>query len=311
MAELNALDLNLLTALDALLQEGSVTRAARRVGLSTPAMSHALARIRALVGNPLLVRAGHAMVLTPRAEELKPLAQAVLAQARAVLSPESQLAPADLQRSLLIRASDHSLGVLAVHIDRLVAAEAPGLILRFLPNLDDDGAALRAGEAELAIGIYPRLPPEMRRQRLLQDRFVCVVREGHPLVGEVLTLETFVALSHVQLAPRQGIGNHIDRELQARGLARRVVRAVPYTLAALWLVAQTDYVATVSARLCAVLAPRLGVRVLTPPLPLPAYTLSQIWHPRQDADPAHRFVRDLLLRAARAAETEVPLAGLA
>lgn len=292
-------DLALLVPLDALLQEVSVTRAARRLGLSTPAMSHALARMRVSLGDPLLVRAGRVMVLTPRAEALKAAVHAVVTAAQQVLTPEQPFAPATLRRGFTLLATDHVLQVLGPALDRIVAAEAPHAALRFIPNTTDDAAVLRDGGADLAIGIYADLPPELRTRQLLTDRLVCAVREGHPRVGKRMTLDDFVRLQHVQIAPRGQPGGYLDDTLRAHGHTRHVARAVPYFLTALHLVAETDYVLTVAERLARSLAPRLGLRLLEPPIELRPYALNLMWHPRVDGDPAHRWLREALTRASR------------
>lgn len=139
--------------------------------------------------------------------------------------------------------------------------------MRFLPNVPDDAAALRDARIDLAIGVYGELPPEIRTRTLFHDRFVCAVREGRH-----------------RRSPRR---------------ARRVARAVPYFVAALSLVAETDYVVTVSERIARVLAPRFGLRTIEAPLSLEPYALDAIWHPRMDGDAAHAFLRDVLVRAAR------------
>ncbi len=292
-------DLALLATLDALLQEGSVSNAARRVGLSTAAMSHALARIRARLGDPLLVRAGRAMVLTPRAEALRPKVRSAVAAAALALAPDRPFAPAELERSFVIRATDHVLTVIGVELDTLVREAAPGATLRFVPNTTDDPAVLRAGGADLAVGIYGELPPELRTRVLFTDRFVCVVRADHPTVKKRLSLEQLVALDHVQVAPRGRPGGYLDNLLAERGLRRRVVRAVPYFLVALQLVARTDYVLTVSERIARACAPTFGLRLIEPPLELRPYALKLVWHPRFDADAAHAWLRDRFVAAAR------------
>ncbi|MEZ4398804.1 MAG: LysR family transcriptional regulator [Kofleriaceae bacterium] len=296
---MEAIDLNLLVALDALLQEGSVTRAARRLGLSTPAMSHALARVRAQLEDPVLVRAGRGMVLTPRAAELRPRIHSVVTEARQALAPARPFVAAELTRTFVVHASDYVLTVLGLTLDRLLRAEAPGVDLRFVPNSADDAHAVRAGGSDLAVGIYGELPPEMRTRPLLTDRFVCVVRADHPGVGRRLTLEGYLRLAHIQVAPRGQPGGHVDDALAARGRARRVARAVPYFVTALGLAAQTDYALTVSERIATRLAPDLGLRVLELPVAVRPYALSLVWHPRFDGDAAHRFLREVLARAAR------------
>lgn len=296
---MDASDLALLGTLDALLQEGSVTRAARRVGLSTPAMSHALARIRERLGDPLLVRAGRSMVLTPRAEALRPRIRSVVAEAAQALAPDRPFSARELARAFTIHATDHVLTVLGLQIDHIVHDEAPGVILRFIPNTPDDPSALRDGSADLSIGIYADLPPELRTRPLLTDRFVCVVRDGHPAVKKRLSLDQFLSLDHIQVAPRGKPGGYIDDVLAERGLSRRVTRAVPFFLAALHLTAHTDHVLTISERIARVMAPSLGLQIFEPPLPLRPYALKLVWHPRFDGDPGHLWLREALAQATR------------
>lgn len=290
-------DLGLLVALDALLQEGSVTGAARRLGLSTPAMSHALRRVRDRLGDPVLVRAGRGMVPTPRADELRARVHTVVNEARQLLESTRPFSPAELDRTFVIHASDYVLTVLGV-VDQIVAARAPRVSLRFVPNTPDDAAALRDGVSELAVGIYGDLPREMRSRTLLTDRFVCVVRDGHPAVGKRLTLDQFVALPHLQVAPRGKPGGYVDDVLREAGRTRRVARAVPYFLTALQLVAETDYVLTISERVAVRFAPALKLRLVPAPVPLRPYALGLVWHPRFDGDPGHRFLREAFIAAA-------------
>lgn len=292
-------DLGLLVALDALLQEGSVTGAARRVGLSTPAMSHALARIRERLGDPILVRSGRGMLLTPRALALRSEVHQVVAAARQALTPERPFVAGELDRTFVVHASDYVLTILGGAVDRLLGAEAPRVCVRFVPNTPDDPAQLRDHGSDLAVGIYGELPQEMRSRQLLTDRFVCVVRGGHPAVAGRLTLEQFVGLPHLQVAPRGLPGGYVDDVLRARGLSRTVARAVPYFLTALQLAAETDYLLTISERIAGRFAAPLGLRLLAAPLKLRPYALSLVWHPRLDGDAGHRFLRDVFLRAAR------------
>ncbi len=302
---MNPADLSLLATLDALLQEASVTKAARRMGLSTPAMSHALGRIRERLGDPILVRAGRAMVLTPRAEALRPRIRSLVAEAAQALEAERPFSAGSLRRSFVVHATDHVVTVIGGELDRALAADAPHVVLRFVPNVADDAAALREGTADLAVGIYAALPPEVRTRSLFTDRFVCVVREENPLVGKRLTLKQFVELEHVQVAPRGRPGGLVDEVLRQQGLERRVKRAVPFFLAALNLVAETDYVLTISERIARKLAPKLGLRVLDAPIALDPYTLQLVWHPRFDGDAGHQYLRDVFVAAARRAAGDV------
>lgn len=293
-------DLGLLLALDALLQEENVTLAARRLGLSTPAASHALARIRERLEDPILVRAGRKMVLTPRAEQLRPQVRSLVEEATRILGAAVPFAPRDLDRSFTVYTTDHVLLILGSTVDRILHAEAPGVRLRFLPSMVDDWIPLRDGQADLSVCILGHFPPEFRTRQLFTDRFVCVVREGHPRVGKRLTLDEYLALEHVVVAPL-GRPSHVDDVLAERGLERRIRRVVPFFNSGLLLAASTDYVLTVSNRAAAALAPTLDLRLLEPPLPLSPYALSLLWHPRLDNEPANQWLRAVFVRAAQEA----------
>jgi DNA-binding transcriptional LysR family regulator len=291
-------DLSLLVSLDALLQEGSVTGAARRVGLSTPAMSHALARIRERLSDPILVRSGRGMLLTPRALALKPQVHSVVTEARRTLEPERPFVARELAHTFVVHVTDYVLTVLGSTVDRILRQEAPKVCVRFVPNTPDDPALLRDQGSDLAVGIYGELPQEMRHRQLLTDRFVCVVRRDHPATKKRFTLEQFVGFPHIQVAPRGKPGGYIDDVLRERGLSRTVARAVPYFVTALQLAAETDYLLTISERIANRYVQALSLKVLEVPVKLRPYALSLVWHPRMDGDPAHHFLREVFLRAA-------------
>jgi len=293
-------DLSLLLTLDALLQETTVTLAARRLGLSTPAVSHALARIRARLGDPILVRAGRSMVLTPRAEELRPLVRSLVEDAARVMSAAIPFAPRDLKRTFTIFTTDHVLLVLGPAVDRILRDEAPDVCLRFLPSVMEDWIPLRDGVADLSVCILGHFPAEFRTRQLFTDRFVCVVRQDHPVVGRRLTLDQYLALDHIVVSPL-GRPSHVDTVLAERGLERRIRRVVPFFNSGLLLAAATDDILTVSDRAALALAPTLGLRIVEPPLPLSSYSLNLLWHPRLDNEPANQWLRDVFVRAAKEA----------
>lgn len=274
-----------------------MTGAARRLGLSTPATSHALARLRERFDDPLLVRAGRRMVLTPRAEVLRAQVRDAVAVSARVFETPSPFDPATEERAFTLSATDYVMVVFGEAFDRSVRERAPKLDMRFLPNSVDDAERLRSGETDLAVGIYGALPPELRTRPLVTDRFVCVVREAHPTVRSRISLDDFVCLDHVQVAPRGQPGGYIDELLAERGLVRRVARAVPYFQVALAMTARSDYVLTISERIAQALGPSLGLKIVPPPLPLEPFALSMVWHPRFDGDDAHRWLRDQLLDA--------------
>jgi DNA-binding transcriptional LysR family regulator len=300
-------DLNLLIALDALLQEENVSRAAARVGLSTPAMSHALSRLRTQVGDPLLVRTGQRMVPTPRADSLRGRVEAVVREARNVLAPPPVEDVRTLERTFRIHTSDHLITVLGTDLDRL-ARQAPGVTLQVMPCIAETPALLRDGTVDLAIGVfdytpYSELPTDLRIQQLYEDEFTCVVRATHPTVKRALTLQQYCELEHIQIAPRGNPGGYVDELLARHGLRRRIMRALPYFVAGLALVAETDYLLTCSVVLARRMQRRFGLRIIAPPpeLGLEPFQFSQLWHPRHDRDPPHRWLRDVVARAARGA----------
>jgi len=296
-------DLSLLLTLDALLQEANVTLAARRLGLSTPATSHALARIRERLDDPLLVRAGRRMVLTPRAEELRPQVRSLVEDATRVLTAAVPFSPRELERSFTIFTTDHVLLVLGPALDRILRTESPGVSLRFLPSVMEDWIPLRDGVADLSVCILGHFPSEFRTRQLFTDRFVCVVRADHPRVGKRLTLDEYLALEHIVVSPL-GRPSSVDAALAERGHARRITRVVPFFTSGLLMAATTDYVLTVSDRSALALADTLPVRILEPPLPLAPYSLNLLWHPRLENEPANRWLRDVFVRAAAEAAPE-------
>lgn len=300
-------DLNLLNALDALLAEGSVAGAARRLGLSASAMSRTLARLREATGDPLLVRAGREMVPTPHAAELRERVHELTRDAHAVLRPAAaNLDLTALQRTFTIRSNEGFVEIFAAPLVAAVTAQAPNARLRFVPKPDKSVRPLREGMLDLEIGVLGESGPEVRLQALFRDRFVGVVREGHPLLGTgEITPEHYAACGHV-VASRRGVAHGpVDEALAGLGLVRKVVAVVPGFRAAVAVASASDLVALVtSSFLHAAKAGRMcgnSMEVSSFPLPVPTatITISQMWHPRLDADPAHRWLRGLVLATCR------------
>jgi DNA-binding transcriptional LysR family regulator len=295
--KLERVDLNLLPILDAVLRTQSVTRAAALVGLSKPAASHALARVRAQLGDPILVRSGQAWVLTERAQAIGERVHAALVEAQRVLSAERPFDPRTLRREFRVHATDQMLSLLGLALGHAVTAAAPHVGLRFLPLAHDEPAALR-GDVDLALGVFHDLPPDLRTQTLFDDRFACVVRAGHKTIKGKLTLDQFLAVKHVVIAPRGDAGSVVDAALAKLGRTRRAVRWVPYYASALEMVAGSDCMATISERFARHHAARFGLQVLAPPFALPRCAGAQVWHPRLDMQPAHAWLRRLIARLA-------------
>jgi DNA-binding transcriptional LysR family regulator len=289
-------DLNLLVTLDVLLAEGSVARAARRLRLSPSAMSRALARLRATTGDPLLVRAGRGLVPSPRAIELREPVGRLVQDAYAALRPTKTLTPAQLVRTFTLRTSEGFVETFGPALVARVSEDAPGVRLRFVPKLDRSSASLRDGSVDLETGVVgASTGPEVRTQALFRDRFVGVVRRGHPLTkGGAITASRYAAGRHVFVSRRGLDRGPVDDALSSLGLERAIVAVVGSHAAALALARASDVVATVPERHTAHV--RRGMRTFALPLSLPTLTIALLWHPRMDADPAHRWLRGCVRR---------------
>ncbi|WP_204049779.1 LysR family transcriptional regulator [Microbispora siamensis] len=294
------LDLNLLVALDVLLDEESVSGAAYRLHLSGPAMSRTLARIRRALGDPVLVRSGRTMAPTPYALAIRPEVREIVERAGALFRTRPDFEPGRLERSFSLLTDDTLVAVLGPLLLDRVRRAAPGVSLRFLPEGRDDHRALRDGLADLAIGVVGEQTSDTRAEPLLTDDNVGVVRRGHPLLDGEITPERYAAADHVT-ASRRGLPHGpIDEALASLGLTRRVVASVPTFSVALLMAAHTDLVARCGRSLHAPLAQRLDLAVFDIPLDLPRLPVTQTWHARHDADPAHRWLRREIGHVARA-----------
>jgi DNA-binding transcriptional LysR family regulator len=286
-------DLNLLITLDVLLAEGSVARAAQRLRLSPSAMSRALARLRETTGDPLLVRAGRGLVPTPRALELREHVSRLVQDAEAVLRPAEQLDLMQLVRTFTLRTSDGFVENFGPALIARAGEQAPGVRLHFVQKLSKDSAALRGGSVDLETGVVGgTTSPEVRTRALFEDRFVGVVRTGHPLSEGEITASRYAAGRHI-LVSRRGLDKGpMDEALEALGLQREIITVVGGFSAALALARASDLIATVPARHTQNL--RTGLHSFDLPFELPPITISMLWHPRMDADSAHRWLRDCL-----------------
>ncbi len=299
MRDLRAVDLNLLVTLDVLLEERSVRGAARRLHVTPPAMSHQLRRLRELLGDEVLVRAGRGMVATPRAEALVEPVRALLRETERVLAAPGEFAPATLQRAFRVVCTDHISTVLMPRIERLLAEEAPGVDVYVCPVRPEMMDELRRGAVDVAIRVLGPVPREMRTRALFRDRYVTVARRDHPRVrGPGLTLEAFLAESHLLVAPEGTPSGPVDALLARQGKTRRVARTRPSFLAALWAVTESDALLTLSRRVVEATAGRLPVRTLPTPLPVKDYALSMLWHPRVDGAAPEAWFREVVVRAA-------------
>jgi DNA-binding transcriptional LysR family regulator len=294
--------LNLLVALDALLAEHSVTRAARRLRLSQPAASHALARLRELLGDPLLVRSGSRMMLTPRAEALSPKVRAALDAVSLALESGQKFDPARETRPFKLAGADFAqVGILPGLAARL-AKEAPLIDVLVHPTTEDLHGLVSRGEIDLALGPIRTtgIGASLKEEPLFEERFVCIVREGHELTKKRLTLERYVEARHAMIAPRGRAGGIVDEVLTRMGLARRVAMRLPHFLVAPHVVASSDLVLTLPERIARLYEAELPIVLVRPPLELPGFTVSMVWHDRSDAAPAHAWIRRVIREVAMA-----------
>ena len=283
-------DLNLLVTLDVLLAEGSVARAARRLRLSPSAMSRALARLRETTGDPLLVRAGRGLVPTPRAIELRERVSQLVQDGKAVLRPTEKLNLKRLVRTFTLRTSDGFVENFGPDLIARVREQAPGVRLCFVQKPDKDSTSLRDGIVDLETGVVGKATaPELRVQALFRDRFIGVVGMGHPLCQGEITPARYAAGGHI-LVSRRGVDRGpIDEALTPLGLEREICVTVAGFSTALALARVSDLIASVPERHTGNL--RAGLHSFPLPVSAPEITVALFWHPRLNADPAHRWLR--------------------
>lgn len=291
--DLTQVNLNLLVYLDALLTERSVTKAARRLGITQSAMSHNLRQLRDIFGDPLLVRGRGGMQPTPRAEELAVPLRSGLQSLRRTLDGEPAFEPKQSTRRFVLAAGDAvAMLLLPVLLERM-RQTGPNIDLDVVPfDGRRYGTQLETGEVDLAVSAFFPDAPAIRMRKLRPESFVCVVRDGHPCVGETLDMATWAKLPHVLVSP-QGTGGPgiVDRELAKHGLERRVAVRIRYFLAAPLLVARTDLVLTVTRSLAEMFATTVPVRLVEPPVELPTFSMGIGWHERVHKDPANQWIR--------------------
>jgi len=291
------IDLDMLRVLEAMHHERHVTRAAARVGLSQPAMSRALAKLRGAFRDELFVRTARGMVPTPRADELAPAARGVLASADA-LRRSIAFDPNTLQRTFVLVAADYLDAVLLPPMTKALA-RAPGVTLVMRPFGERSAEDLATGAMDLIVGTRAIVPRDAMVQHLYEEHFMCAVRRGHPRVKRTLSLATFIELQHVLIAPRGDAPGSVDLALEARGMRRHIaVRTHTFNSAPL-VVARSDLILTAPRRLLEPIAKPLGLALFEPPLRIEPFELVQAWHPRVQRDPAHAWFRELVASTVR------------
>jgi DNA-binding transcriptional LysR family regulator len=293
---LSSMNLNHLVALDALLSEGSVAKAARRVGISASALSHTLATLRETFDDPLLVRGRDGMSLSPRAQQLAAPLREALRGIERILDQGPGFVPATTTRELRIATGDFVAARLAAELLAQMAARSPGAKLSVRPlDLSRCLDMLERGEVDLVLGPHLDAGESVEIEPWTEEPFVCCVRKDHPTVhGDEIDLDTYSSLDHILVSPTGTGSAWVDRALADRGFGRRVVCRVPSFLVAPMIVAESDLVLTAPRSAVAPFVAGLGLRLLAPPLELPALKLYASWHRRDTDDPGHRWFRTLI-----------------
>ncbi|MDP9840136.1 DNA-binding transcriptional LysR family regulator [Neorhizobium huautlense] len=294
---LRGVDLNLLVVLDAVLAERHVSRASLRLGMSQPAVSHALARLRDMFDDPLLVRRDGTFVLTTRAQQLVPLLSDTLHQIRMVVGPE-QFDPANEVRQFRIAMSDYGSAVLLPQLMPMLRHEAPAVSV-VVTHSDRSGMVrqIMDGEVDLALGVFSESPTNFAGSVLFNERFVCVVADDADEGSGTLTMEAYLQRPHILVAMKEVGGNEIDVALAKLGFSRRIALALPHWSVAQNLVSGTDLILTIASRAVGPLGMSGNNIVLEPPFSIPEFSFTVNWHDRRTHDPAHQWFREVVRRA--------------
>lgn len=295
-ADLSSLDLNLLVVFDAILKDRNITFAAQRVGLSQPAVSSALARLRRTFNDPLFVRTGRGMQPTPYAELLAPPIQRACELLASSLTIGAEFEPRTSTRVFAFYMSDIGQGIFLPRLLPALEERAPRVKVKVL-RIPERGSAeaMAAGDVDLAVGLFPDFRSGFFQQRLYSDEFVCLVSADHPHAHEPISVKQFAEMRHAVVASA-GTGHEaaIERAFAAQRQPRRVALTIPHFMAVPIIIARTDYIVTVPRRLAAVFATFPGIQVVSPPVRIEPFEIRQHWHERYHRDPANRWIRALI-----------------
>jgi DNA-binding transcriptional LysR family regulator len=295
------LDLNLLVVFDAVMQERNATRAAEKLNMSQPAVSHALGRLRAALGDELFVRTPEGMEPTPQAQHLAPSVRQALADLGAALESNRTFEPQEASRSFVISLNNYGALVIAPALAAVVAREAPFVTLDLRPSGTLAIAeSLDRGEIDLALGSLGAPAERFCDLRLFEDRFACLLRLDHPAVGRdgKIEAQSLADLSHLEVSSTGEGTAFVDDELARLGLERRIALRAPL-LATVGILAQSDMVAVMTERAAHAFASKAPLQVLTLPFASPTLPFAMLWHRRQEDHAAHRWLRGVVSRVAR------------
>jgi DNA-binding transcriptional LysR family regulator len=301
---LSAFDLNLFVVLNAVLEEGSATRAAGRLNVTQSAVSNALGRLRGALGDPLVVRRGRGLVPTPRAAELAPVVAQAIAHLQTVVDRSRAFDPRESARTFTIAAADNHQTSEAPRIAVAFARELPRAALRMV-SADFLAASDGLASGEIDLAIVPSVIAEQGPcgERIFEERACLVVRRDHPKVRGKITPKLFGELGHIDVEValgKKGVGHEgAERHWKSIGLVRRVAVTVPYFTTAAMMASRTDFVAGLPNRAAEVLCEAFPLRIARATFPLPSLGLSMMWHERTDADPGARYFRRLVAEAVR------------
>jgi DNA-binding transcriptional LysR family regulator len=292
---INDLDLNLLRVFDAIATEGTVTVAGQRLGLSQPAISNALARLRQLFDDPLFVRTPRGMRPTPFAQQLAQPVRDALRLVQGALQQHAGFEPRTSSNTFRLFMSDIGEMVFLPGLLERIKNDAPGVRIEVVRiPIKDVHAALEAGELDLAVGFLPGLTTGMRQQPLFREHYVCMLRADHPVIGAKISAKQFRAAAHV-LVSYAGTGHQVIGEtFAAEGLNERIAVRVPHFLVVPMILARTDLLVTVPSRVAAVFAQGGNFKVLPLPLRMPNFEVRLHWHGRFHQDPANRWLRQVM-----------------
>jgi DNA-binding transcriptional LysR family regulator len=298
LMNLRTFDLNLLRALDALLQERQVSAAARRLNLSQPATSAALARLRTSLGDELLVRTGNGMQYTALARELGPKVSRLLAEIEQTLSGREAFDPAESLRCFHIAANDYAVVALISPLLQELQRHAPGIAVEILPFEDNFDDRLAKGDYDLVVRDRWSVRSWRHLETLFEEQYVCLARRDHPRLARKPTLDQFLAEGHILISPPGRPPGVVDSALARLKRTRRVMVTLPHFLAAPAIIAKTDYVMTIAHRIALQLCRAYELRMFPPPVRMNGFDVVMAWHPRAEAEAGVAWLRQQLKRTA-------------
>lgn len=286
------LDMNLLVALDALLETASVGGAAARLHVSSPAMSRTLDRVRHMTGDAILVRAGRTMRRTPYAESIQTEIHQIVTRAQAVLAQQRRFDPSDITRCFTVQCHDALACVLGQRLLARLRGIAPNATLRLLAESNSDATALRHNDVDLHIGAAMPTTQDLMHAVLGHDTLTVAMRAGHPFAGRRLSAGRYGAADHLIVSRRGRLQDPLDDVLASLGITRRVVASAPTAAAGLCMASTSDLLTVVPSRACSAMAKALGLRTVALPFEVPPLPVIGTWHVRYDGDRAHAWLRE-------------------